>query len=221
MFAAFLCLLEDAPGKVIFMPARHNEDDTPTRSKAGEQRCTVLVPDALANGLGFCLFAVLDNVVNEEEVCTFTGDAAAKADGNHAARMSLDVPVRFAAVRTIKSDAEKSLTKIRDLLPITIAELLCKVRAVTDLDDAPIGIASKKPRGKCLRCGLRFSMSRRHEDHEAINLSALDGLEFLADKMQMSAWLPSAMMRILAIRLIALAVFLKLRAVRLIPDEFF
>ena len=98
VFAVFLCLFEDASGKVIFMPACHNEDDAPARGESGEQRCTVLVPDALADGLGLRLFSILYNIVNEEEVCAFAGDTAAEADGDHAACMSLDVPVRFTAV---------------------------------------------------------------------------------------------------------------------------
>jgi len=72
-------------------------------------------------------------------------EAAAKADGNHAACVPLDVPVRFTAVRAVEADAEKRFSEVSNLLAVTVPELLCKIRAVTDLDHAPIGIASKKP----------------------------------------------------------------------------
>lgn len=127
------------------MPARHDEDDAPAGGKSREERRAVLVPDRVAHRLRLCLFAVLHHIVDEEEIRPLARDAAAETDGDHASRVPLDIPVRFTAVRAVETDAEKGFSEIRDLLAVTVAELLREVRAVAHLDHAPIGIASKEP----------------------------------------------------------------------------
>ena len=145
MFAAFLRFLQDAPREIILVPARHDEDDAPAGGKSREQCCAVLVPDAIAHRLRLRFFTVLHHIVDEEEIGTLAGDASAETDGDHAARVPFNVPIRLRAVRAVETDAEKGFSEVRDLLAVAVAELLREVRAVAHLDHAPIGIPTKEP----------------------------------------------------------------------------
>ena len=127
------------------MPACHDEDDASTGRETCQKRRAVLIPNGFANRFRFRFLAVFHHIVDKQQVGTLACDAAAKTDRDHAACMSLDIPVRLAAVRTVKPDAEEGFTEVRDLLAVPVAELLRKIRAVADLDHAPIGISSKEP----------------------------------------------------------------------------
>ena len=85
-------LLKQRTGEVGLVPSGENNNDRRARMQTGVDGRFPFCLELAAIGFRFSFFAVFDRVVNDQQVSTFTCDAAANADRDHTAAVSFKIP---------------------------------------------------------------------------------------------------------------------------------
>ena len=155
-----LLVLQNTRGKVVLVPRCHDDDHLRLGLKTGLQGVLPLVPNLVAVVLAVRFFAVLNGVVNNQQVGRVARDARFDTGTEHpapaVAQLKLVCCPNGPRLQTKKGSAE-----LLDLLHVLSSELLRRVVVVARLNDSVLWVSPQIPTGKALRHGQRLTMLRR------------------------------------------------------------
>ena len=180
--------VEDAPAHVIVVPPRAWENNRASLCESRHERVLPPRPRGFADRLGLGLLAVFDQVVRHEEVARqHPAGHSRAAPHRHEATALLGVPpARRLGIRTQARGKRvlRVLYEVSHCAPVVHGQRV----AIRREDHAISRTPSQPPRGKQPGAVHRLAAARRHMDHQAADVPALDCFQVL-DQHPYVRWL--------------------------------
>lgn len=180
-------LFKQSARKIVFVPARLNENNRTTRHQAREQRGSIPIPHQLPPALAVCLLTILERVIDQRNVSASARYSRANARSDICpAMVRVHAPSGLAV--GCKGHIGEHLVELRlghdvtDVAP----EVVRKIAVVACRDNLPLRVPAETPCRKPLGCQLGLTVAWRHEDHQAVNLAALYSLQLVCNQLVMT-----------------------------------
>jgi hypothetical protein len=155
---------EEPAGEVVLVPAGQDDDDRGAGGEAGGGDVGPPVPHVLPERLGVGFLAVLDRVVDDQQVGGAAGEATADADGQHPALVAVEGPVVDGAV--VGGDRQAQLGWCGDAVADRAAVAGGEALPVGGDDDPGVGVLGEPPGGEVAGDPGGLPLLRGHGDDQ-------------------------------------------------------
>src|SRR5215472_14557193 len=161
-------------------PVADDNDGSPA-FEAVVERTRVPSMKLAANGLRARVCHRAERVVDRRYVRSASVESAANADGVIAAALCrIPTSARLAVFGELHVKHLRIFFRFHEIAHVA-AEIFRERKARRCRDEVLVGMPTEVPRGEASRCQLALAVARRYQQHESVDLAALDALQLLGD----------------------------------------